>query len=55
MKEIERELILQKLQKHFGNQRKAAEELQMPKSTFHDKLKVYNINPRHFKKRGKVV
>ncbi|NQZ18514.1 MAG: sigma 54-interacting transcriptional regulator [Bdellovibrionales bacterium] len=55
MKEIERELILQKLQKHFGNQRKAAEELQMPKSTFHDKLKVYKINPRHFKKRGKVV
>lgn len=54
MKEIERDLILQKLQKHFGNQRRAAEDLQMPKSTFHDKLKYYQINPQHFKKRGKV-
>ena len=54
LKEIEREMIIQKLQKYYGNQRKAAEEMKMPKSTFHDKLKVYRIDPMHFKKRGKV-
>ena len=54
LKEIERNLILSKLQKHFGNQRKVAEELQMPKSTLNDKLKVYRIDPKHFKKRGRV-
>lgn len=54
MKEIERNLILSTLQKHFGNQRKVAEELKMPKSTLHDKLKNYAIDPVVFKKRGKV-
>lgn len=54
VKEMERDLILQKLQKNFGNQRKTAEELQMPKSTLHDKLKFYKINPRLFKNRSKV-
>ena len=54
LKEIERNLILSKLQKHFGNQRKVAEELKMPKSTLHDKLKTYQIDPTTFKKRGKV-
>ncbi len=54
MKEIERNLILAKLQKHFGNQRKVADELKIPKSTLHDKLRNYNINPTHFKKRGKL-
>ena len=54
MKEIERNLILSKLQKHFGNQRRVAEELRMPKSTLHDKLKSYRIDPNLFKKRGKV-
>lgn len=54
LKEIERNLILAKLQKHFGNQRKVAEELKMPKSTLHDKLRVYKINAVVFKKRGRV-
>ena len=54
IKEIERNLILSKLQKHFGNQRKVAEELKMPKSTLHDKLKTYRIDPTLFKKRGRV-
>ncbi len=54
LKEIERNLILSKLQKHFGNQRKVAEDLQMPKSTLNDKLKVYGIDPKNFKKRGRV-
>jgi DNA-binding NtrC family response regulator len=54
LKEIERNLILSNLQKHFGNQRKVAEDLQMPKSTLNDKLKVYGIDPKLFKKRGRV-
>ncbi len=54
LKEIERNLILSKLQKHFGNQRKVAEDLQMPKSTLNDKLKAYRIDPKSFKKRGRV-
>lgn len=54
LKEIERNLILSKLQKHYGNQRRVAEELKMPKSTLHDKLKAYQINPALFKKRSRV-
>ncbi len=54
IKEMERNLILNQLQKYYGNQRKVAEELKMPKSTLHDKLKAYNINPNLFKKRGKI-
>ena len=53
LKGIEKEMIVQMLQKHFGHQRKAAEELKMPKSTFHDKLKAYDIDVRLFKKRGR--
>lgn len=54
LKELERELIIKNLEKHNGNQRKAAEELKMPKSTLHDKIKAYAINPFSFKKRGRV-
>ncbi len=54
LKEIERNLILSKLQKYYGNQRRVADELKMPKSTLHDKLRNYNINPTHFKKRGRI-
>lgn len=54
LKEIEKELILKQLERHQGNQRRAAEELKMPKSTLHDKLYYYNINPQDFKKRSRV-
>lgn len=54
LKEIEKELILKQLEKHCGNQRKAAEELKMPKSTLHDKLYYYGIDPQDFKKRSRV-
>ena len=37
----------------YLNFSKAAEELKMPKSTFHDKLKAYDIDVRLFKKRGR--
>jgi DNA-binding NtrC family response regulator len=54
LKEIEKEIIIKQLEKHQGNQRRAAEELKMPKSTLHDKLFYYNIDPSDFKKRSRV-
>jgi len=55
LKIIEKELIIQKLKKFGGNQRKAAEDLQMPKSTLHDKVRLYKINPHRYKARGKMT
>lgn len=54
LKELEREMIIKNLEKHTGNQRKAAEDLKMPKSTLHDKIRIYGINPLIFKKRSRV-
>lgn len=54
LKELEREMIINNLEKHAGNQRKAAEDLKMPKSTLHDKIRIYGINPLAFKKRSRV-
>lgn len=54
IKEIERNLIVAQMKKHFGNQKKAAQELKMPKSTLYDKLKFYKINPMIFKSRSQV-
>ncbi len=54
VKEVERNLIITQMKKHFGNQKKAAEELKMAKSTLYDKLKVYQINPVNFKSRSRV-
>ncbi len=54
LKEIEKEMIIKNLERFEGNQRKAAEELKIPKSTLHDKLRHYSINPRIFKKRSRV-
>lgn len=54
LREIERELIIKHLEKSHGNQRQAAEELGMPKSTLHDKVKYYGLNPKLFKKRSRV-
>lgn len=49
IKEIEKHMIVQKLSFYKGNQRRAAQELGMPKSTLHDRLKYYNINVDDFK------
>jgi len=49
IKEVERQIILRKLQENKGNQRKTALELGMPKSTLNDRLRQYNINPRIYK------
>ncbi len=40
----EKKLILNSLRCHLGNQRRAAHELGMPKSTLHDRIKKYQIN-----------
>jgi DNA-binding NtrC family response regulator len=49
IKEVERQIILKKLQNNKGNQRKTAHELGMPKSTLNDRLRQYNINVKDFK------
>lgn len=44
MREIEREMIIRRLVANRGNQRKTAADLGMPKSTLHDRLKIYSID-----------
>lgn len=48
VKEFERQMILQRLAVNRGNQRRTATELGMPKSTLHDRLKLYQIDPQEF-------
>lgn len=45
---VEKQMIVNQLKIHRGNQRRAARELGLAKSTFHDRLKDYQINPREF-------
>lgn len=49
IKEIERQMILKRLKANKGNQRRTAQDLGIPKSTLHDRLKAYQINPLNFK------
>ena len=49
IKEIEKQMIVQRLIANKGSQRHTANDLGMPKSTLHDRLKYYGINPRDFK------
>jgi DNA-binding NtrC family response regulator len=44
IKEIEREMIIRRLVANRGNQRRTAQDLGMPKSTLHDRLKAYSID-----------
>lgn len=44
IREIERELIIQKLAENGGNQRKTALDLGLPKSTLHDRIRTYAID-----------
>lgn len=55
IKEVERQIILKKLETNKGNQRKTAHELGMPKSTLNDRLRQYNINLGDFKKSSPPV
>ncbi len=48
IKEMERQMILKKLAANKGNQRLTASELGLPKSTLHDRLRSYNIDPKTF-------
>jgi len=48
IKEIEKEMILKRLAANHGNQRKTAADLRMPKSTLHDRLRCYGIDPKNF-------
>lgn len=45
---IERALIIEKLSANYGNQRKTAAELGVPKSTLHDRIRSYGINVKEF-------
>jgi DNA-binding NtrC family response regulator len=44
IKEIEREMIIRRLNANKGNQRRTAIDLGMPKSTLHDRIKAYSID-----------
>lgn len=50
IKSIEKRLIEERLTANSGNQRKTALELNMPKSTLHDRIKTYQINVDEIKK-----
>ena len=50
IKEIEKQMILRRMTANKGNQRRTALDLKMPKSTLHDRLKFYEIDPEDFKK-----
>jgi transcriptional regulator with AAA-type ATPase domain len=49
IKEFEREMIVNRLTINRGNQRKTATELGIPKSTLHDRIYSYGIDPKSFK------
>jgi transcriptional regulator with GAF, ATPase, and Fis domain len=44
IRDYERNAIIEKLKVHQGNQRRAAEELDMPKSTLNDRIRRYGID-----------
>ncbi len=49
IKEIEKQMIVKRLTANNGNQRQTARDLGMPKSTLHDRIRVYNIDLNLFK------
>ncbi len=49
IKEIEKQMIIKRLIANRGNQRRTAQDLGMPKSTLHDRLKYYEIDILQFK------
>jgi DNA-binding NtrC family response regulator len=44
IKEIEKQMILTRLAANNGNQRRTAQDLGVPKSTLHDRIKMYKID-----------
>lgn len=49
IKEIEKQMIIKRLTYNRGNQRRTAQDLGMPKSTLHDRIRHYGINIESFK------
>ena len=49
IKQIEKHMIIKSMIKNRGNQKKAAIELGMPRSTLCDRIKSYNINVNNYK------
>lgn len=49
IKEIEKQMIIKRLIANRGNQRRTAQDLGMPKSTLHDRLRTYEIDLSQFK------
>lgn len=49
IKEIEKQMILKRLRANRGNQRRTAADLNLPKSTLHDRIRAYNIQAKDFK------
>jgi Nif-specific regulatory protein len=47
--ELEREIIINSLEKHKGNVAQTASELQLGKTAFYDKMKRYDITPKELK------
>jgi DNA-binding NtrC family response regulator len=48
IKEMERQMIVKRLAANKGNQRITANDLGLPKSTLHDRLRSYNIDAKTF-------
>lgn len=48
IKQLEKQLIIRHLIQNKGNQRKAATQMGIPKSTLFDRIKTYNIDPRQY-------
>lgn len=49
IKEVERQIIIKKLETNKGNQKRTAQDLGMPKSTLNDRIRQYKIDIRNFK------
>ena len=49
IKEIERQMIIKRMIANKGNQKRTAYDLGLAKSTLHDRLKIYNIDPEEYK------
>ncbi len=49
IKELEKQMIIKRLVANKGNQRQTANDLGMPKSTLHDRLKYFEIDPNAYK------
>jgi DNA-binding NtrC family response regulator len=49
LRNFEKEAIIERLKYYNGNQRRAAEDLEIPRSTFHERVRNYDITPKDYK------